>query len=520
MIIYCKHLFTVWPVWLACCIPSQAAEHHAAIEKYLTGHIAAVAMVDVSRVDPVAVVEWTHALGLSDDEDHANEIIRAKMVEQAIRQFLQAGGRYVYLLADLAEITGESLGVVIPVAEGGDPRAVAEILKQASHNASPTHAGKHVVLAANNERHLQKLRDPQTAARDDLVAALKSLDDATVGLVIAAGSDQRRVLREMFPQLPPPFDAIDGKLLADGVQWSSIKLDLPTKPNLQITVQTSNPESASVLQHAAETALTLLKETPQAHQAFSDADRNALFTALTPKKIGSQITISSGDLQKGVDRITRLLSPPIRKARQQAQRRQRMNQFKHIALGVLNYESSNKSFPAPASYDETGKPLLSWRVLILPYLEEGKLYKQFHLDEPWDSDHNRALVAKMPSIYADPDSALRKLNQSGRTTFVVPVGPETAFPKEGGIRARDITDGTSNTIMFVEVVPKRAVVWTQPADWDVDLNDPWRGVRRDDRDWFTNAFCDGSARVYDSSLPAEKLRLLLMRADGEVIEWP
>ena len=506
--------------WITYCMPSLAAEHYAAIEKYLTDDVVAVGVVDVSRVDPVAVVEWVHALGLSDAEQQASEISGAKQIGQTVDQFLQAGGKQVYVLIDMAEITGESVGLVIPVAESGDPRAVVKLLKQVFFYASHTQAGKHVVLAASNEGHLQKLRDAHSVSHDGLKAALESLENTAIGLAISAGPDQRRVLREMFPQLPPPFDGIDGKLLADGVRWASVQLDLPPKPNLRITVQTSNPESASVLQHAANTALTVIKNNPQVQQTFTNADRDTLFAALTPKKHGSQLTISSEDLQNDVARITRLLSPPIKQARQRAWRNQRLNQFKQIALGLQNYADRKKSFPAPATYDQAGKPLLSWRVHILPELEQGKLYKQFHLDEPWDSEHNRKLVAKMPSIYADPDSALRKLKQSGRTTYVVPVAPETVFPKHGGIRFKDITDGTSNTIMFVEVVPERAVVWTEPADWEVDLSDPWNGVRRNGRDGFTSASCDGSARVYDSSLPAKKLRALLTRAGEEVIEWP
>ena len=164
-----------------------------------------------------------------------------------------------------------------------------------------------------------------------------------------------------------------------------------------------------------------------------------------------------------------------------------MNQFKHIGLANHIYADRNavrkEAFPASASYDDNGKPLLSWRVHILPYLEQGKLYDQFHLDEPWDSKHNLALVAKMPSIYADPDTALRKVNAQGKTTYVVPTSEGTVFDRHIGTQFKEINDGTSNTIMLVEVVPERAVVWTKPEDWAVDLDHPWRGVRRDDRDW-------------------------------------
>jgi len=63
---------------------------------------------------------------------------------------------------------------------------------------------------------------------------------------------------------------------------------------------------------------------------------------------------------------------------------QSMNNLRHIALGMWNYYDACKHFPSPASHDRGGKPLLSWRVQLLPYLEENGLYRQFHLDEPWD----------------------------------------------------------------------------------------------------------------------------------------
>ena len=92
-----------------------------------------------------------------------------------------------------------------------------------------------------------------------------------------------------------------------------------------------------------------------------------------------------------------LLSPALIASREAAQRSVRLNHFKQFALAMFMYNDVKQSFPAAASYDANGKPLLSWRVLILPYIEQQELYNQFHLDEPWDSEHNRTLIAKMPA---------------------------------------------------------------------------------------------------------------------------
>ena len=84
-----------------------------------------------------------------------------------------------------------------------------------------------------------------------------------------------------------------------------------------------------------------------------------------------------------------------------------MNNEKQIALAMHNYHAANDHLPPAAIKDKAGKPLLSWRVAILPYLEQAALYNKFHLDEPWDSPHNKALIASMPAVYACPEPADR-----------------------------------------------------------------------------------------------------------------
>ena len=94
-----------------------------------------------------------------------------------------------------------------------------------------------------------------------------------------------------------------------------------------------------------------------------------------------------------------------------------MNNLKQIALALLNYEAAHKTLPAQAKYDADGKPLLSWRVGILPYIEEQQLYQQFHLDEPWDSPNNIKLLDQMPAVFKHP-----KMNKPGTTVYQGVVG--------------------------------------------------------------------------------------------------
>jgi uncharacterized protein DUF1559 len=148
-----------------------------------------------------------------------------------------------------------------------------------------------------------------------------------------------------------------------------------------------------------------------------------------------------------------------------------MNDLKQIAFAMLMYaDTHGKGLPPAAHCDKDGRPLLSWRVLVLPYLEEMPLYKQFRLDEPWDSPHNLKLVARMPRVFDVPFDA----KVPGHTFVQVFVGPGTAFEKrtngDGWRCPEDFPDGSSNTILVAHAA--KAVPWTKPADIVYDPNQP------------------------------------------------
>src|SRR4051812_18980293 len=116
-----------------------------------------------------------------------------------------------------------------------------------------------------------------------------------------------------------------------------------------------------------------------------------------------------------------------------------------------NYESQYGRFPPAVVYGADGRPLYSWRVLILPYIEQSPLYERFHLDEPWDSPHNIQLLPEMPSSYAAPGRK-KTLMPPHHTVVHVFHGPGAAFEGRDGISLKEFQegDGTSNTILLVE----------------------------------------------------------------------
>jgi hypothetical protein len=147
---------------------------------------------------------------------------------------------------------------------------------------------------------------------------------------------------------------------------------------------------------------------------------------------------------------------------------------------------------------------------MLPYLDEGQLYKQFHLDEPWDSPNNKPLIAKMPAVFGNPNDPA-----DGKTHYVVPVGKGLMFDGNEGIQVADITDGSSWTIMAVEA--DKSVIWTKPDDLEVDLQKPSNGLGSLRLAGFFAAFADGHVAVIPDGTDLDTLKALFTRAGGEVI---
>jgi prepilin-type processing-associated H-X9-DG protein len=199
------------------------------------------------------------------------------------------------------------------------------------------------------------------------------------------------------------------------------------------------------------------------------------------------------------------------RVRKAAARSESQNRLKQLGLAMHNYHSTYGHFPPAAIYDKDGKPGLSWRVQLLPFLDQQDLYKEFHLDEPWDSAHNKKLLKKMPYLFASPLSE----KATTLTPYLAFVGKGTIFPGKKGIRIADILDGTSNTIMFVEGA--KQVPWTKPQDLPFDPTKPMPklGIVREG---FNAAFCDGSVRFFSSRLKWSSLQKMITPDGEEVLD--
>ena len=205
-----------------------------------------------------------------------------------------------------------------------------------------------------------------------------------------------------------------------------------------------------------------------------------------------------------------LLLPAVQAAREAARRVQCVNNLKYISLGLHNYASANGRFPGAAIVDKDGKPLLSWRVAILPFIEQNALFEQFKLDEPWDSPHNKPLAARMPMTFHCPSESD---GNTSTTHYQAITGPGTLCPGPQGLAIKDITDGLSNTVQIVEC--STPVDWTKPDDVDISEIATALGSKHP---FGANAsFADGSVRFLRKTITPSLLKAMTTANAGEVI---
>jgi prepilin-type processing-associated H-X9-DG protein len=222
-----------------------------------------------------------------------------------------------------------------------------------------------------------------------------------------------------------------------------------------------------------------------------------------------------------------LLLPAVQSVRQAANRMKSTNNLKQIGLAIHNYNDTQNELPAN-TYDANGKPLLSWRVHILPYVEHDALYRQFKLDEPWDGPNNIRLLNQMPRIYQLPQEP-----PGNKTYYRGFTNPGAVFARRAGrdvnglplggpgrkiepFNLSSLQDPPDLIILVVEA--GEAVEWTKPDDLDASPGKPlpplegkWRGKR------MHALFADGSVRLIRSDLPESTLRALITHSGSEVV---
>lgn len=247
----------------------------------------------------------------------------------------------------------------------------------------------------------------------------------------------------------------------------------------------------------------------------------ATFETLEPTRNGEEVTVSTvgkpnNQLQWLVGSAMTALVPIMQQANPPRAEITKRN-LQQLAIAMHNFHDTYNQFP-PLEQPNRQNSKFSWRVHLLPYIEQAQLYNQFKLDEPWDSEHNLKVAEKMPETYMSFGSP--ELFAEGKTRFVRPVGKGLPGSVEGRLHFASILDGTSNTIMFVEAPADKAVFWTKPDDLEIDMDNPIGTLANPDGESFSAAFYDGSVKTISNTIENRVLELYLMHNDGKPVPFP
>ena len=394
------------------------------------------------------------------------------------------------------------------------------------HQAAPA------TLVVANDTYLDVVlsADEGTGSLPALITKLPAAQGAMiVGVMQPIRPLVTTMLRQNASQLPPPMRGLaDVGELTDAVL---VNLDHRlTSGSMSVALLGRDEDSAAQLEQSLNEAIDFGRDQLMA-QAMGQMDNESpvdLATQAYMKRVGARITEMlrpqvSGKVVKlnmegnvattGV--LVGLLLPAVQAAREAARRMNASNELKMIGLAMHNYHSAYNHLPDRAIRDADGKPLLSWRVAILPFIEHEALYKRFHLDEPWDSEHNLTLLAEMPEVYVDPSAQLAP----GETVFQAITGDGRMFPADRQAGFRDILDGLSNTLMVVETSQAAAVAWTKPVDVEIDPANPLANMGDSHQGGFHVLMGDGSVKFITYSVNVDLFRGLLTAAGQEVVDF-
>jgi len=501
--------YVLVPITFCGLVAARADDPRArTIAPFVDADVIAIGRVDLEKVD---LDKLAHRLVA--DQELAGEVSQA--ISPWVAALRKAGAREIYLLVTLPEVMPPHgpPPVIVPLGEGADAKAIGELLcgggAVKGPVAWPTCATIHKAVFAGSNEALERARQVKAVDRPEAASALVSLGETGAEVLLIPSSDARRVVEEMLPNLPKELGGRPNTTISRGLSWTAIGLNPAPEPNVRVVMQGKDAAATKALDELGQNVLQYLRQAPKLEPGTPDFAK--LAEDLTTEVNGDRITVAM-DAAKASTWASAVLAP----MRGAASRNQCTNNLKQIGLAMHNYHDRHGSFPPAYTVDKAGKPLLSWRVLILPYLEQDALYKEFHLDEPWDSPHNRTLIDRMPVTYRCPSSSAKRAD-AGKTTYLTPRGKSTIFPGSEGIKIQKITDGTSNTVFVVDASNDRAVVWTKPDDWDVDPALDLKGIFGHHPGGTSFSFADGSVHFIKDSVDPKVMEKLLTRDGGEVI---
>ncbi len=331
--------------------------------------------------------------------------------------------------------------------------------------------------------------------------------------------------------------------LKEGISWTALGID-PQKPQARWIVKSKGKGGAKRTAETVDLLVDRIAEWTledakyrggnQLGQFFESKDElKSIITLYLPKPQPQKeilaLTIDKAFVDTNGPKVEHIVKRSLGDRIKTVGLMQDSNNLKQIGLAIHNYHDVYQSLPSVSTADAKGKPLHSWRVAILPFIEQAALYDEIKFDEPWDSEHNKQFHDKMPPTYKSPflkDEESKK----GLTNYVMITGENGPFP--GPNKWNNLgyfLDGTSNQIMVSERT--KPVCWMDPTG-DVDFEIAKKGINKD-KDGLgstgkneagvggvNSLLGDGSVAFFPDTTDPKAVEKLINPRDGEIVEIP
>ena len=538
-------------------LPAYAqSKHEAVIGPMIDDSVVGFAYVDLAEVQLDATFEKLVNLGVIAKAEQPFFDGGKTMIQNRITAMSEAGADSVYILLRRADWGLGAPAIRVSLRQNADIGKLKTILGELvamlpKYKATAIESGYQSLLVAQNEQQMKWMADlevglangSQTGRKID-AKAWAELGQGTCGVLVFGDPIARRVVKELLPSWQAPFDKVTGELVAEKLKWAGVQFKINNNSQgVKLVVESVDEATASIIKKTAEMGLPLLRMLPEFgdngnfnpefkskpgerkpqkskadNSSLGEDEWMAILGALQPIQKGTMVVVAPDALM--TDEFAVTIRAGMQKVRQSSAERTRLNRLRQQALMTLNYESARQHIPQRYSVDDNGKPLLSWRVQILPFDSDyAELYSKFKMDEPWDSPHNLKLVKEMPNVYSDVDPLSMANNQNGKTIYQAPVCKGAIIASDKTTEFKEVTDGTSNTLLIVTVAPEHAVIWTKPADWEVDLAKPLAKLWYKGRKAIEIVRCDGSADSLSPRLKKEFWSHFIQKNDGEILTF-
>ena len=461
---------------------AQPAKHEG-VEEHLDSTTVFVGWLDITKVDLAETAEFMSAFGPAPNE---NDLAQIRVFQQALKGLEVTK---IYLHSSFANMSQGIPSFIVPSRQPKSVKLLAETMLNGSGMT---------VVEEDNVVLIGAKALTETGGKAPNAALLKALrnTDTPHGMVAAIDSEMLRTAMQVL--------AAGGAQEADDLV--AMVQTLPNIKSLSMGLEKMPPSKASLKIEASNA-----EKVESGVTTFLKSFAPDVLKTVSVSRKGSEIQLSTSDIAE-----TLTVLETVSGAKQTS----RMNDFKQVALSLHNYYSAYEHFPPQSLTSKDGKRLLSWRVLVLPFLEQQALYDQFHLDEPWDSPHNLKVASAIPPVYKMQGE--QELDENGvpKTTLLAPLTKNSIFGKPGApAEFRNVIDGTSNTIWLVEAGSSKSVPWTKPADLVIDTADPMTSIYGDEEPHdFIASMADGSVHMLKATLAKKVINALITMNGGEVIE--